>query len=70
MTGASSFPPGYLYGLRNAPSMLELTYLRTNRDEAVERLSKRGIDAAALVDEALRLDGERRSVQNDHDARL
>ena len=50
--------------------MLELTYLRTNRDEAVERLSKRGIDAAALVDEALRLDGERRSVQNDHDARL
>ncbi|MEZ4758471.1 MAG: serine--tRNA ligase [Flavobacteriales bacterium] len=50
--------------------MLELTYLRTNRDEAVERLSKRGIDASALVDEALRLDGERRSVQNDHDARL
>ncbi len=50
--------------------MLELTYLRTNRDEAVERLSKRGIDAAAPVDEALRLDGERRSVQNDHDARL
>ena len=50
--------------------MLELTYLRTHRDEAVERLSKRGIDAAPLVDEALRLDGERRSVQNDHDARL
>ena len=50
--------------------MLELTYLRTNRDEAVERLSNAASMPAALVDEALRLDGERRSVQNDHDARL
>lgn len=50
--------------------MLELPFLRANREEAVKRLAKRNIDAQNLVDQALALDEERRSTQVDLDARL
>lgn len=49
--------------------MLELTYLRDLRDEAVTRLKKRNIDAEALMARAVELDGARRNTQNDLDAR-
>ncbi|MBL7963621.1 MAG: serine--tRNA ligase [Flavobacteriales bacterium] len=47
--------------------MLELPYLRAERADAEQRLSKRNIDAKSLVDKALALDEERRSSQNDLD---
>jgi len=49
--------------------MLELPFLRAQREEAEERLAKRNIDAKALVGRALELDEQRRSVQGDLDAR-
>lgn len=50
--------------------MLELPFLRANRAEAEQRLAKRNIDAAALLDRALDLDEQRRHTQTDLDAQL
>src|SRR5690606_12103632 len=51
--------------------MLELNYLRENRDEAVERLSKRCNDSyPKLVDKAIELDSKRRSLQAELDGVL
>jgi len=50
--------------------MLELPFLRANRAEAQERLAKRNIDAAALLDRALELDEQRRNTQTELDAQL
>jgi seryl-tRNA synthetase len=51
--------------------MLELTYLRENTEEAKARLGKRGTEAyAALVDQAIALDAEKRSIQATLDAQL
>ena len=49
--------------------MLELPFLRENRDEAIARLSKRGLDAQALVGRTLELDEERRSIQAELDGK-
>ena len=49
--------------------MLELPFLREKREDAEARLSKRNIDAKALVARALELDEERRSTQNELDGR-
>ena len=49
-------------------AMLELTYLRDRRDEAIARLKKRNIDAEALIGNAAELDGTRRATQNALDA--
>ncbi len=50
--------------------MLELPFLREKREEAEARLSKRNVDAKALVARALELDEERRSTQAELDGRL
>jgi seryl-tRNA synthetase len=50
--------------------MLELPFLRDHRDEAVQRLAKRNIDAAALVDRAREIDEDRRATQVELDAKL
>jgi len=49
--------------------MLELPFLRNNRDEIEQRLSKRNIDAKALVARALEIDEQRRSTQAELDAK-
>lgn len=49
--------------------MLELPFLRAQREDAEVRLAKRNIDAKALVGRALELDEERRSVQGELDGR-
>ncbi len=49
--------------------MLELSYLRELRDEAITRLKKRNIDAQALLDKAVELDAKRRSTQNALDSK-
>ncbi len=48
--------------------MLELTYLRELREEAITRLKKRHIDAEALLGKAVELDAARRTTQNALDA--
>ena len=50
--------------------MLESIYLREHREEAEQRLTKRNIDAKALLDTARDLDDVRRNTQQDLDARL
>lgn len=49
--------------------MLELSYLRELRDEAITRLKKRNIDAQTLLDKAVELDAKRRSTQNTLDSK-
>jgi seryl-tRNA synthetase len=49
--------------------MLELSYLRELRDEAVNRLNKRNIDAVGLITKAAELDGTRRTTQTALDAK-
>ena len=49
--------------------MLELNYLRENRDEAEQRLSKRNIDARAALDRVKELDDARRATQTELDGR-
>jgi seryl-tRNA synthetase len=50
--------------------MLELPFLRANRDEAEQRLGKRNIDAKDLLDRALDLDEQRRTTQTELDGQL
>ena len=50
--------------------MLQLTRLRDEKDTIIERLKKRGLDAAVLVDKALQLDEERRATQTELDTLL
>lgn len=50
--------------------MLELSYLRNSRNEAIERLEKRMMpDAAAMVDKAISLDEVRRATKSQLDAK-
>lgn len=47
--------------------MLQLQRLRENKDAVLSGMNKRGIDATALVDNALQLDEERRATQTELD---
>jgi seryl-tRNA synthetase len=49
--------------------MLELNYLRENREEAEQRLAKRNIDAKAALDKVRELDDTRRATQTELDGR-
>jgi seryl-tRNA synthetase len=49
--------------------MLELNYLRENRDEAEQRLAKRNIDAKAALDKVRELDDTRRATQTELDGK-
>lgn len=49
--------------------MLELNYLRENREEAERRLALRNIDAQAALDKVRELDDARRSTQTELDGR-
>ena len=48
--------------------MLQLNYIRENRDAVIERLAVKNFKAAALVDEIIQLDESRRKIQNESDA--
>ncbi len=50
--------------------MLQTTFLRDNRQEAIDRLAKRGLDATATVDAIISLDDSRKSTQTELDALL
>lgn len=48
--------------------MLQVNYIRQNREAVLERLSVRNFKNIELVDEVIRLDDERKQVQNDFDS--
>lgn len=50
--------------------MLQTTFLRDNRQEAIDRLAKRGFDASATVDAIIALDDTRKATQTELDALL
>ncbi len=50
--------------------MLEVSYLREHRNEAVQRLAKRKLQADITINDILRLDEQRRSNQSELDAVL
>ena len=50
--------------------MLQLHLIREQKEEIIRDLSKRGLDAADLIEKVLRLDQERRSLQTRLDATL
>lgn len=50
--------------------MLELTYIREDKDDAINRLKKRGIDATNTIDAILELDKQRRETQVQLDGQL
>ena len=43
--------------------MLQVPYIKANREDATNQLAKRNIDAAPLFDEVLALDEKRRQTQ-------
>jgi len=47
--------------------MLAVPYIKENTDEVIERLTKRGIPAADLINKALSTDERRRSIQQESD---
>jgi seryl-tRNA synthetase len=50
--------------------MLQTTFLRENRQEAIERLAKRGFDANDAIDAIIDLDNRRKAVQTELDGIL
>lgn len=50
--------------------MLQVPFIRDNKALVIERLSKRNIDATALIDEVIALDEKRRSIQTELDNTL
>ncbi|MBX7093668.1 MAG: serine--tRNA ligase [Flavobacteriales bacterium] len=50
--------------------MLELNYLRENKEEAIQRLSKRNSNFSAVIEQILAIDADRRKTQNELDSQL
>jgi len=48
--------------------MLQISYIRENRDTVIERLAVKNFKDVALVDEVIQLDESRRRMQNESDA--
>ena len=50
--------------------MLQVPFIREQRDLVIERLAKRNIDATQIIDEVIRLDEDRRRLQSQLDSVL
>jgi len=50
--------------------MLEISYLRENKKEAIARLKKRNYDFTSVVEQILQIDADRRRTQNELDSQL
>ena len=50
--------------------MLQVSFIRENKELVIERLAKRNLDATQMVDEAIQLDEERRAIQTELDNTL
>lgn len=58
----------YLWVLKYyGTDMLQLNFIRENREKVIERLKVRGMDAADLVDSVISLDEQRRKIQAESD---
>ena len=43
--------------------MLQIAYIRENKEEVVQKLAKKNIDAQAAIDQVIALDEKRRATQ-------
>lgn len=50
--------------------MLQIHYLRENKDEAIQRLAIKNFDAVSTIDKVITLDNDRKSTQNELDSIL
>lgn len=50
--------------------MLQLNYIRENKEEAIERLAIKNFDGKAILEQVLELDNDRRRTQNELDSLL
>jgi len=50
--------------------MLQISYLRENKEEVIERLAIKNFDASDIIDKAIELDNQRRQTQNQLDETL
>lgn len=50
--------------------MLQLNYIRENKEEVINRLSIKNFDAKESIEKVLELDNDRRRTQNELDALL
>lgn len=50
--------------------MLEITYIRENKEEVIRRLKKRNIDATLTIDKIIAIDSDRRKIKNEADSQL
>jgi seryl-tRNA synthetase len=50
--------------------MLQLTYIREKKDEAIARLAIKNFDAKSILEQVLELDNDRRKTQNELDSLL
>ena len=50
--------------------MLQLNYIRENKEEAIERLAIKNFDAKPILEQVLELDNDRRKTQNELDTLL
>ena len=47
--------------------MLQIAYIRENKEEVVKKLAKKNLDAKAAIDEVIALDEKRRATQAELD---
>jgi len=50
--------------------MLQLNYIREKKEEAIQKLVKKGFDATTIIDEVITLDDKRKSTQAELDSML
>ena len=50
--------------------MLQIAYIRENKEEVVKKLAKKNIDAKAAIDQVIALDEKRRATQAELDLSL
>ena len=50
--------------------MLQVPFIRENKDLVIERLAKRNIDALSMIDQVISLDEDRRRIQTELDNTL
>jgi seryl-tRNA synthetase len=58
----------YLYLCQKLKIMLQVSYIRDNREQVLERLAVKNFKQPALVDEIIQLDEKRRQTQNQSDS--
>ncbi len=50
--------------------MLQINFLRDNKQEVIEKLKVKNFDASSIIDEVITLDDNRKSIQQESDELL